>query len=175
MDLGTLTQVDDDRWAIRFTRHLPHPIEKVWRAISEPEHLAQWFPSTIDGEREAGAALRFHFDEHTELAGEMVTFDPPHRMELWWGDDLLRFDLRAEGDGTVLELTDTTPELGKAARDAAGWHECLERLRCATDGEAPPPEGQIWREVSPRYQELFGPEASTIGPPEGHPVTLDAE
>ena len=27
-----------------------------------------------------------------------------------------------------------------------------------------------WRDVAPRYRERFGPEASTIGPPEGHPV-----
>jgi uncharacterized protein YndB with AHSA1/START domain len=166
MQLGTLTQVGDDRWAIRFTRRFDHPIEKVWRAITEPEHLAAWFPSTIDGERRAGAPLSFHFDEHTDLAGEMLAFDPPHLMELRWGDDVLRFELRSEGDGTVLELIDTTPEQGKAARDGAGWHECLDRLAHEVDGTEPPEMGAVWREVSPRYQAAFGPEASTIGPPE---------
>ncbi len=33
------------------------------------------------------------------------------------------------------------------------------------------PDGvERWREVHPRYVERFGPEASTNGPPEGHPV-----
>ena len=27
------------RWQLRFTRELAHPQEKVWRAITEPEHM----------------------------------------------------------------------------------------------------------------------------------------
>jgi uncharacterized protein YndB with AHSA1/START domain len=169
MELGTLAPAGDGRWAIHFTRRLAHPVDKVWRAITEPEHLARWFPSTIDGDRAAGAALHFRFDEHLDLAGEMLAYEPPHLMELRWGDDVLRFELRAEGDGTILELTDTTAERGKAARDAAGWHECLDRLGYAVILEPHPFElGSVWREVSPRYQAAFGPEASTVGPPEDH-------
>jgi hypothetical protein len=29
MELGTLSQVGDDRWAIHYSRHLAHPIDKV--------------------------------------------------------------------------------------------------------------------------------------------------
>jgi DNA-binding transcriptional ArsR family regulator len=42
-DLGTLTR-QGDRWTLRFTRRLARPREKVWRAVTEPEHLAVWFP-----------------------------------------------------------------------------------------------------------------------------------
>ena len=35
------------------------PREKVWRAVTEPEHLAAWYPQEIVGERRAGAPLRF--------------------------------------------------------------------------------------------------------------------
>jgi uncharacterized protein YndB with AHSA1/START domain len=58
---GTLERLNDTHWQLRFTRTLSHPVEKVWRAITEPEHLAHWFPTTIDGERSAGAPLRFAF------------------------------------------------------------------------------------------------------------------
>ena len=44
---------------LTFTRRLAHPREKVWRAVSEPEHLAAWYPQEIVGERRAGAPLRF--------------------------------------------------------------------------------------------------------------------
>jgi hypothetical protein len=37
---GDLDQLDDGRWQLRFTRVLSHPVEKVWRAITEPDHLA---------------------------------------------------------------------------------------------------------------------------------------
>ena len=58
---GKLEQGHDGRWQLRFERRLTHPQEKVWRAITDPEHLAAWFPSTIEGERAAGARLRFSF------------------------------------------------------------------------------------------------------------------
>ncbi len=56
--LGTLSR-QGDRWTLRFTRRLAHPREKVWRAVTAPEHLAVWYPQEIVGERKAGAPLRF--------------------------------------------------------------------------------------------------------------------
>jgi hypothetical protein len=64
---------------------------------------------------------------------------------------------------------DTFDELGKAARDAAGWHVCLEQLAHHLDGSTPPwDSGDRWAEVHERYAAAFGPEATTIGPPPGH-------
>ena len=90
-------------------------------------------------------------------------------LEFMWGDDTLRFELQPDGDGTVLTFTDTFDEYGKAARDGAGWHACLDMLGYALDGTTPAGDnGPNWREVHAGYIEQFGPEASTIGPPEGH-------
>ena len=165
-DLGTLTQ-DGDRWSLTFIRRLAHPREKVWRAVTDPEHLAAWFPQRIEGERRAGAPLRFltSDDPADGFDGEMLVFDPPSALELAWGADRLRIDLRPDGEGTVLTLVDTFAELGKGARDAAGWHECLDRLGAALDGTTAPEWGERWRGVHPRYVERFGPEAASIGPP----------
>ena len=33
-DLGTLAR-NGDRWTLTFTRRLPHPLEKVWRAVTD--------------------------------------------------------------------------------------------------------------------------------------------
>jgi len=167
---GTLEHVDD-QWRVRFTSALPHPPEKVWRALTEAEHLAGWFPTEIIGERAAGAALRFEFreGEGPGFDGTMITFDPPRLMEFLWGKDLLRFELEPTELGTMLTLTDTLEELGKAARDAAGWHVCLERLELNLAGERRNPD-ESWKVLYDMYVERFGPEASTIGPPEGHAV-----
>lgn len=83
-----------------------------------------------------------------------------------WYQDTLRFDLEPDGDGTLLTLTVAFDEIGRAARDAAGWHECLDLLASQLAGQPPEFEhGERWAEVHPRYVERFGPEASTIGPP----------
>ena len=158
-----------ERWELRFVRRLPHPPEKVWRALVEPQHLEAWFPTRIEGERKAGAKLRFVFpnDEGPAIDGEMLAYEPPSRLELrWGGDETLRFELRPDGDGTVLTFVDTFDEVGKAARDAAGWHACLDALGAHLDGEdLPSTAEERWAEVHPRYVEQFPPEASTIGPP----------
>ena len=144
-DLGTLSR-QGDRWTLRFTRRLAHPREKVWRAVTEPEHLAVWYPQQIVGERRAGAPLRFVSSAGDAFDGQMLVFDPPSVMEFTWGPDLLRIELEADGAGTLLTLTDTFDDVGKAARDAAGWHECLDRLVSDLDGATPAAWGDRWRE-----------------------------
>jgi hypothetical protein len=94
-------------------------------------------------------------------------------LEFSWGDgDTLRFELREDNGATELTLVDTFDELGKAARDAAGWHACLDALEADLAEDAAPVDTmERWRDVHGSYIERFGPEAATIGPPEDHPVT----
>ena len=40
---GTLEE-RDGRFVLRFERRLPHPPEEVWRALTEPDRMAAWFP-----------------------------------------------------------------------------------------------------------------------------------
>ena len=162
-------QAAGDRWQLVFTRRLPHPPEKVWRAIPEAEHVSAWFPADIVGERRAGAPLTFVFreDEGPELPGEIRIFEPETLLEFTWSDEVLRFELEPDGGGgTVLRFVNTFADVGKAARDAAGWHACLDALEADLDGAAPPE--QRWDEVHPHYLERFPAEATTVGPPEGH-------
>lgn len=156
-----------DRWTVRLVRRLPHPPEKVWRAVTEPEHLAAWFPSSIEGPREAGAELRFYFEGVDEpMHGRMIAYDPPRLLEFDWEGDVMRIELRPDGEGTELVFTDTFDELGKAARDTTGWHVCLDALVAHLEGEPPQIAGRF-RGLMDGYIARFGPEAGTIGPPEG--------
>ena len=169
---GSLEQVAG-RWRLRFVRTLAHPPERVWRALTEPEHLAVWFPTEIHGERAAGAALRFVFagDEGPPIAGQMLVYDPPAVLEFRWGEETLRFQLEPQGAGCRLTFLNTFDEQGKAARDAAGWHACLDVLACHLDGREPPGgPNERWAQLHPVYVERFGPEGATVGPPAGHPA-----
>jgi uncharacterized protein YndB with AHSA1/START domain len=165
---GQLEQ-SDGAWRLRCTRTLPHPREKVWRALTEPEHLEAWFPTTIEGERAPGAALRFSHRNAPlpAMEGEMLACEPVSVLEFRWGEDNLRFTLEPDGTGTKLTLIDTLAELGKAARDGAGWHTCLDQLAYHLDEVEPPwTSSERWGQVHDSYIEEFGPEAATIGPPE---------
>lgn len=172
MDLGRLAR-EGDHWQLRYVRHLAHPAEKVWQALTDAEHLRAWFPAEIEGERVAGAPLRFVFPDGQGPAvpGEMVVYDPPSLLEYRWGEDTLRFELRPEADGCVLTFVTAFGEQGRAARDGAGWHTCLDLLELHLAGAQPPwSPPQRWGQVHPAYVESLGPDAATIGPPQQGPV-----
>ncbi|MCU1492688.1 MAG: hypothetical protein JWO62_452 [Acidimicrobiaceae bacterium] len=46
---GALEASEDGLWKLRFTRDLADPVETVWKTLTEPEHLQNWFPHRIVG------------------------------------------------------------------------------------------------------------------------------
>lgn len=174
---GTLEEVGG-QWRLRFVRRLPHPPEKVWRALTREEDLAAWFPTTIEGELRPGADLEFRHRGHDlpPEIGRVIASEPPRLLEFTWGGaadgsepaERCRFELAADGDATILTFTTTYDRVGKSARDAAGWHLCFDLLERHLAGEPPPAEPHAgWQPLNRRYAERFGPDAATIGPPEG--------
>jgi uncharacterized protein YndB with AHSA1/START domain len=150
----------ENRPTLRFERRLAHPVAKVWRAITEPSELAHWFPSHVQGEMRAGGGLTFRFehmplDAPLTMEGRVTDFDPPRLFAFYWGDDHLRFELEAspQGDACVLRLIATLDARDKAARDAAGWHQCLDGLERQLGGTAPerPMRTDAWREHYDEY------------------------
>jgi hypothetical protein len=82
----------------------------------------------------------------------------------------LRSELRPLESGCELTFTTHFAEVGKAARDAAGWHVCLDLLEEQLAGNKPDGTSeQRWCPLSEHYRAEFPPEASTIGPPDWHP------
>ncbi len=164
---GTLEPAGE-RWRLRFTRNLRHDPDTVWRAITEPEQLKAWFPDSVSGEWNVGARLTFSDASAamSDFQGDVRIVEPPRLLEYTWGPDLLRFEIEPAPDGCILTLLDTFDEQGKAARDAAGWHVCLDRLVAALTGEVAE-TGDDWRRVHEGYVDAFGPAAATIGPPHG--------
>ena len=96
---GSVEQLDDGRWQLRFTRQLPYPKAKVWHAITEPEHLTEWFPTTIEGERTAGATLRFMFPGGQAPApGYCMSLTEERRAAL---RDRIRSTMTVKPDGSI--------------------------------------------------------------------------
>jgi uncharacterized protein YndB with AHSA1/START domain len=123
---------------LSFERRLAHPPEKVFRAISDPAELRHWFPATVEFDLRAGAAVRFTFEEHDigELGGEVLEVDPPRLLVYSWNDDVLRWEVVPDGDGSRLLFSQTLAEgRSGSARNAAGWDVCLAGLGARLDGE----------------------------------------
>ena len=163
---GELEQVGET-WRLRFRRALPHPVERVWAALTDAAELKAWFPDGISGEWKVGATLTFGPAGMDAFTGEVLVVDPPRALEYTWGTDRLRFELEESDGGCVLTLLDSIDDLGKAARDSAGWHVCLDKLEAHLGGtDVAWTDGERWKELNPAYAEKFGPDAATIGPPQ---------
>jgi uncharacterized protein YndB with AHSA1/START domain len=166
--MGTLESAGAS-WRLRFTRELGHPAERVWQAVTEPEHLQAWFPQRISGDWAVGAKLTFSDPQGRgpDFDGQVLACEPPSLLEFSWGPDVIRLEIARRAAGCTLTLLDTFDEHGKAARDAAGWHVCLDLLARHLDGAAGAPPAAPWAELFSAYAAAFGPDASKIGPPPG--------
>jgi uncharacterized protein YndB with AHSA1/START domain len=157
---------DGARPAVRLERHLPDPPAVVWRALTERQQLRSWFPSDVlvdGGHWVAGAAISFPFPPEVidmTLTGEVLEVDEPNLLAFTWGEETLRFELSPHDTGTHLVLIDELPA-NAAARNAAGWDTCLDRLA----GLEPSPDA--WQSRFQMYSAAFEP---AIGPQAGPPA-----
>jgi uncharacterized protein YndB with AHSA1/START domain len=157
---------DRARPAVRLERDLPDPPAVVWRALTERDELRSWFPSDViveGGRWEVGASITFPFPPEVidmTLTGEVLDVDEPRLLAFTWGEDTLRFELSPQDGGTRLVLIDELPP-GAAARNAAGWETCLDRLAGLE------PDADAWQPRFEAYAAAFEP---ALGPQEGPPA-----
>jgi uncharacterized protein YndB with AHSA1/START domain len=144
------------RPVLRFERHLDHPVQRVWRAITDPEELRDWFPGVPRFPLEAGA--EFVVEGEPGGRGRLLAIEPPHLLDFEWGGEHLRFELAPDGDGCLLTFTQELGDRGLGAQTAAGWELCFDRLAGLLAG-TPISDGESlerWPELHERYAEAFG-------------------
>lgn len=141
-DEGVIGTHDDGRAFIRFERHLPHPVERVWAALTERERIEEWLTHHAEIEPVLGGRIAINLGkdsaegDDTVQTGTITEFDPPRVLESDNGEDgVLRWELRPDGDGCALTFTFTFRP-GERARNSviAGWQSLLEFLPDALDG-----------------------------------------
>jgi uncharacterized protein YndB with AHSA1/START domain len=150
---GKLEEIEG-RPALRFTRRLNHPVERVWRAVTTYDDLAAWFVAPMEL---TGVGQKF---EAMEQPGEVLRFEPPRVVEWLWGEERFSFELRTDGHGTLLTFTHVFADRDRAANYASGWHFHFDRLHAHLDGE-PVSEADPGRlvELNDRYAEHLGVDA----------------
>ena len=124
------------------------PVEVVWRTITEPDQISQWFADRVELVVEPGAHGFMEFgDQGGPVVVEVV--DPPRRFSFRWnhprGEEpvagnsmLVEFTLTPEGDErTRLRVVESGHELlawpdaekqRYAGEHGGGWAEYLDRL-----------------------------------------------
>ena len=156
---GTLER-RGDRQLIRFERQLDHPVERVWRALTEPDEIAAWLAlaelDLTEGGRVVLSWQNTDKEGNTAVArGTVSALEPPRLLE--FDTDIhgrLRWELQPAGDGTHLTFTvDAQLPEDYELEVLGGWHIHLDHLDHVLDG------GTIdwpnwWRDHLPEWERI---------------------
>ena len=132
MSNAAFTGEDRDRIEIEVV--YPHPVERVWRALTDADALANWLMPNDFAPR---LGHHFTFRAEGEWTGtiecEVVALEPPTRVAYTWASGplqpptLVTWTLAPEGEGTRLRLVHSgfaaCGPTGLTVRDilASGW------------------------------------------------------
>jgi uncharacterized protein YndB with AHSA1/START domain len=130
-----------DRFTMEYVRVYPHPIERVWRAIIEPEEFGVWF---IKGRLDPRVGGRYWFGDDG-FQGVVAAIEPPRLLRL--ADDHLgqvfQYELSDVAAGTRMRMVYrypsgdhvAIPDLDPSGGDAT-WDQ---------GGDLPGGPGTAWR------------------------------
>ena len=140
--------VDSDEFTVTRTVSIAAPIEKVWAAVTEAEHIARWFGQRAELDRVAvGAGGVFSFDGYGDFPVLIEELDPPRMIAYRWSNEnarpvdpvdpahstVFRFTLEAVDGGTRLTVVETgfanlADPAGSLDGNRAGWDAELDEL-----------------------------------------------
>lgn len=160
---------DGEHATLTFHRVYPHPIQRVWDAVSTAEGLRAWLMASeahiepwVGGRVElvsGPAAYR--------STGKVLAWSPPHLFEYEWNvapvpemprgeQAIFRYALNAAGDGTELVVTYRRITAQTATGFLPGVHAFLDRLEAQLDGTPLPDWMARFAELQAEYPEWRG-------------------
>ena len=118
------------------------PIEKVWQAVTQIEHVKQWW---ADGAIGSQAGESITLGDGQDVNGTILVMREPYIFEYTWHDEpaqsvqpdwlhhptnsMVRMDFVEEADGdTLVNLVSYSPKASGIGA-AAGWHHLFERCK----------------------------------------------
>jgi uncharacterized protein YndB with AHSA1/START domain len=152
---------EDGGAAVRFTRFLFAPVERVWAYVADADLRAAWF---YGGQFDpvVGGEVAFADD----ISGVVTAYEPPRLFAFTWVHptwDNARSDVRIEvapaGPGTILTLTHTRMAGKDRLLNAGGWHAHLAALTAHLVGVPASDRRASEGNVAPAYERAI--EATT--------------
>jgi len=131
---------------ITFERRVRHPIQVVWEALTESEHLARWYMTRARLDAREGGSIDYQSGPaQYHVTGKILTWRPPRVFEHEWNVEprkelpkgeksIVRWELTPDGDGTILRITHKRLTRPTAIGFVSGIHAFLDRLEDELDG-----------------------------------------
>jgi uncharacterized protein YndB with AHSA1/START domain len=145
-----LLEADRGSASVTFRRWLPHPIEEVWAAVTDPKDLEAWLLAKVRREDRRGGRLEMEHPNGVHATGRVLEWSPPRAYEYEWNlppgpyqpdgeASIVRWELTPSEGGTLLVLTHRRLSRPTAEVFVRGLSVLLDRLSAHLDG-TPMPE-----------------------------------
>jgi uncharacterized protein YndB with AHSA1/START domain len=149
-------------WKLVLVKELRHPPEKVWRALTEPEHLREWAPFDASADLNRVGTVQLTWVGAPAPVEARITYvDAPKLLEYESGDNTMRWELEGRDGGTHLTLW-AIIDRRYISMGGAGWHIAFDVLQRLLDGA---PIGRIagasamqfdgWQRLNTEYARQF--------------------
>jgi uncharacterized protein YndB with AHSA1/START domain len=89
--------------------------EELWAALTDPERLAEWFATEAELELVEGGRAAFRWGNGEERGAVVEEIDEERRLAFTWDDGgVVVLELEPVEDGTMLRVTESSPEFSTA-------------------------------------------------------------
>ena len=96
--------------------------EVLWLALTDPDLLGEWLAAAVELDPQPGGRVRAVDDDGATRVGVVHVVEPAERLSFSWTTiehdvppSAVELTLTPDGDGTVLEITETTMAFPAAA------------------------------------------------------------
>ncbi len=148
--------IDQEAFAVRSTIRIAAPIEKVWAAVTAPEHISDWFGQVRLEGSGAGATGTIAWPGEPAIPLRIEAIDRPRMVAYRWNNDdalgtppaefdavastVFTFTLVEVPDGTELTVVETgfetTSDPAENMRShSEGWTHELDKLVALLEGD----------------------------------------
>ena len=155
-----------ERYTLRLSRVIAAPLDRVWRAITEPEEIVKWLLCEATNEATVGGQMKLDWvgddrrcRDRPRHGGAILAYEPPRLVEYEWDtypgrpgrSSVVRFELVEVAGGTQIPFTHRDLPPPETPGVSAGWHMHMDKLEAVL--------GAVeldWRarfdELEPRYE-----------------------
>lgn len=140
--------VDADQFTVRRTIRIGAPVEKVWSAVTEAEHISKWFGRASFEGSGVGAHGTLTFPDNPPVPIRVEAMEAPRMVAYRWGNDgasgetsakvedhstVFTFTLEPLPEGTQLTVVETGFEntsdpMANLEDHRGGWDSELDKL-----------------------------------------------
>ncbi|HEY7571791.1 MAG TPA: SRPBCC family protein [Nitrososphaeraceae archaeon] len=163
--IGIVT-IEGDYAALTYQRRFSHPIEVVWKAITDPNELAGWMNTkAVMGMQNGGTIDFVNTVSGFHTTGSILVYEPQSVFEHEWhiapnpslprgeSESVIRWEIKQDDDSnnTLLTLTHSRLTKPTSLNFAPGWHAYLDRLEASLNNEVQPSWVQRFGELKELY------------------------